>query len=649
MQTSLAVLVPVYNEQYLVAESLRRLLVLEQSPYLERIEVIVVDDCSKDGTPRVLAEFAAERAASPSRITWKWLRHDVNQGKGRAIRTALDAATCEIAVIHDADLEYHPEDLLRIVEVFVHEGADAVFGSRFAGAAVRRVLMYRHELGNRLLTTLSNLATNLNLTDMETCYKAVRTDLFRSIPLVSNDFRIEPELTIKLAKRQARVFEVPISYSGRTYLEGKKINWRDGVKALAAIVRFTLSDHIYKDDEYGSQILARLSRAPRFNAWMADVIRRYCGERVLEIGGGVGNLTLQLVPRRAFVVSDINPLYLQTLRALKLGRPYLHVEYCDVSKAETFPKQAAPYDTVICLNVIEHIDDDEQALRNIRSVLAPDGRALILVPQGPGNFGTLDEVLGHHRRYTRESLAAVAQRAGFDVEDILTFNRLGSVAWFLNGRILKRRNFGFFQIKLLNAIVPLMKLLERVPLLPPLSLIAILRPAGGAAVAQGSEAPGVSASAAAADAGAPSAIRAGLAFLWMLLVVAALVGAIQDGQVYAGGIAAARAMCRDLPAYEHVADAVRGAPTVDFIVPDDVERGSERFYCAQYRLIPATLRHRTVASLSAPSTADTVVLDVGDGPGASAALERLVREAAVVRLDVTRRTDNLVVLKRHSP
>src|SRR5690606_2918579 len=143
----------------------------------------------------------------------------------------------------------------------------------------------------------------------------------------------------------------------------------------------------------------------------------------------------------------------------------------DVSKAETFPKQAAPYDTVICLNVIEHIDDDEQALRNIRSVLAPDGRALILVPQGPGNFGTLDEVLGHHRRSTTAGLAAVAQRAGFDVEDILTFNRLGSVAWFLNGRILKRRNFGFCQIKLLNAIVPLMKLLERVPLLPPLSLI----------------------------------------------------------------------------------------------------------------------------------------------------------------------------------
>ena len=182
--------------------------------------------------------------------------------------------------------------------MFVEEDADAVFGSRFAGGEVRRVLLYRHELGNRLLTFLCNLVTNLNLTDMETCYKAVRTDLLKSIPLVSNDFRLEPELTIKLAKRQARIFEVPISYSGRTYQEGKKINWqRRRSRRSAAIARFALSDDIYSADAYGSQILARLGRAPKFNAWMADTIRPFCGQRVLEIGGGVGNLTLQLVPR----------------------------------------------------------------------------------------------------------------------------------------------------------------------------------------------------------------------------------------------------------------------------------------------------------------------------------------------------------------
>ena len=280
MKTSLSVLVPVYNEEHLVYASLERLGILDTSDLLERIEVIVVDDCSTDRSRDVLDRFRIERTGDEhSKIHWTFLHHPTNAGKGQAIRTALAHATCDISVIHDADLEYHPKDLLRIVEVFQQEHADAVYGSRFAGGAARRVLLFRHELGNKFLTLLSNLVTNLNLSDMETCYKAVRTDLLKSIPLVSNDFRIEPELTIKLAKRQARIFEVPISYSGRSYSEGKKINWRDGLRALLAIVRFAFSDLIYQRDEYGSQILVRLARAPRFNAWMADTIRGHCGQR----------------------------------------------------------------------------------------------------------------------------------------------------------------------------------------------------------------------------------------------------------------------------------------------------------------------------------------------------------------------------------
>jgi SAM-dependent methyltransferase len=471
--TSLSVLVPVYNEQYLVAESLGRLEVLAASPHLERVEVIVVDDCSSDGTAAALAAFAASRTGS--RITWRFSRHERNGGKGAAIRTALAQATCELSVIHDADLEYHPRDLLHVVQVFVEEKADAVFGSRFAGGQVRRVLLYRHQLGNKFLTFLCNMATNLNLTDMETCYKAVRTDLLKSIPIQSNDFRLEPELTIKLAKRQARIFEVPISYSGRTYQEGKKINWRDGFKALWAILRFTLSDEVYVNDAYGSQILARLSHAPRFNRWMADTVRPFCGNRVLEIGGGVGNLTLHLVPRPAFVVSDVNPLYLRTLSALRTDRPYLSVEFCDVSDGASFPLRPGGYDTVLCLNVIEHVADDRQALVNIGAVLAEGGRAVVLVPQGPWNFGTLDEALGHKRRYTPVSLTAVAEAAGLEVEQLLRFNRVGTIAWFLNGRLMRRRRFGLLQIKLLGLLTPIMRALDPYLPLPSLSLIAILK------------------------------------------------------------------------------------------------------------------------------------------------------------------------------
>jgi glycosyltransferase involved in cell wall biosynthesis len=475
MKTSLSVLVPVYNEQHLVYTSLQRLKILDTSPHLERAEVIIVDDCSKDESARVIETFKQEQTGdSDSKIKWLFIRHDQNRGKGQAVKTALERATSEISVIHDADLEYHPKDLLRIVKVFIEEEADAVYGSRFAGAEVRRVLLFRHELGNKFLTFLCNLVTNLNLTDMETCYKAVRTQLLKSMPIESNDFRIEPELTIKLAKRHARIFEVPITYSGRTYEEGKKINWRDGLRALLAIVKFAMSDSIYQRDIYGSDILARLSRARNFNVWMAETIRGYCGNRVLEIGSGVGNLTRQLIPRIKYVASDINPLYVQTLEALSNDRPYVKTAYCDVTDVSSFPRDEEGYDTVICLNVIEHVENDRMALANIKSVLGAGGTAIILVPQGQWNFGTLDQVLGHQRRYSKESLRNLAADCGFAVKKIVEFNRVGTPAWFVNGKILQRRVFGLFQIWMLDLLTPVFRVIDPILPFPGLSLIAVL-------------------------------------------------------------------------------------------------------------------------------------------------------------------------------
>ncbi len=497
--SSLSVLVPVYNEQHLVAASLARLAVLESSPHLERLQVVVVDDSSRDGTPASLAAFAAERwialappppaapraGAGPvpavelgrgrhGKTDWIFLRHERNGGKGTAVQTGLALADGEYSVIHDADLEYHPRDILRMVEVFVREGADAVFGSRFAGGEARRVLLFRHQLGNKLLTFLTNLVSNLNLTDMETCYKAVRTDLLRSIPIVSNDFRLEPELAIKLAKREARIFEVPISYSGRTYQEGKKIGWRDGVKALLAILRFALGDDVYVRDEHGSQMLGRLARAGRFNGWMADVIRPFLGARLLEIGSGTGNLTRRLVPRDVYVASDVNPLYVKTLENLTADRPYLAARFTDVTDLASYPQLAGGFDSVVCLNVIEHIDDDVGALRNIRTVLADGGKAIILVPSGPWNFGSLDEVLGHRRRYTEETLRRAAEEAGFEVRKVLRFNRVSSLPWFLNGRVMRKKSFGLLQIRIVDWITPISRVVDRYLPFPPLSLIAVL-------------------------------------------------------------------------------------------------------------------------------------------------------------------------------
>ena len=473
--TSLSVIVPAYNEQHLVAPSIDRLRLLGESPFLDRVRVIVVDDGSSDGTAAALEQFSRSLADAPaSKLDWTFIRHPSNQGKAAAIRTGLVYADTELTVIHDADLEYHPQDLLKMVKVFLQEPADAVFGSRFLAGEYRRVLFFRHEIGNRLLTLMSNIVSDLNLTDMETCYKMVRTDLLKSIPLAGRGFEIEPEITIKLAKRAARIFEVPIRYSGRTYQEGKKIGVKDGFRAVAAIIRFACSDHVYAEDEYGSQILGRLNRAPRFTQWMADVIRPFIGERVLEIGAGTGNLTLQLIPRKLYYASDINPHYLTYLKNLIPDHPYLRVGYTDGEKHDSYPLDEK-FDTVICLNVVEHLENDFGALRNIRDALEENGRAIVLVPCGPGLYGTLDKVLGHYRRYSKAQFTELAARAGFHLEALLSFNRFGSPAWWLNGRLLRRKTFGLWQIKMLNFMTPLVRVIDKCLPLPPLSIIAVLR------------------------------------------------------------------------------------------------------------------------------------------------------------------------------
>ena len=475
--TSLSVIVPVYNEQHLVAPSLNRLRLLGESSFLDRVKVIVVDDGSTDETPAALEQFSRSLPdASATKLDWTFIRHPSNQGKAAAIHTGLWYADTELTVIHDADLEYHPQDLLKMVKVFLQEPADAVFGSRFLAGDYRRVLFFRHEIGNRLLTLMSNVVSDLNLTDMETCYKMVRTELLKSIPLVGRGFEIEPEITIKLAKRAARIFEVPIRYSGRTYQEGKKIGVKDGFRAIAAIIRFACSDYVYAEDEYGSQILGRLNRAPRFTKWMADVIRPYIGERVLEIGAGTGNLTLQLIPRKLYYASDINPHYLTYLKNLIPDHPYLRVGYTDGEKHDSYPSDEK-FDTVICLNVVEHLENDFGALRNIRDVLEENGRAIVLVPCGPGLYGTLDKVLGHYRRYSKAQFTELAAQAGFHLDALLSFNRFGSPAWWLNGRLLRRKTFGLWQIKMLNFLTPMVRVIDRFLPLPPLSIIAILRKA----------------------------------------------------------------------------------------------------------------------------------------------------------------------------
>jgi glycosyltransferase involved in cell wall biosynthesis len=229
IEPCLSVVTPVYNEEKTVAEVLAT--VLAQRPVNE---LIVVDDASKDGTWGVLQRVAA----NDNRV--KLFRHEVNQGKGAALRTGLGKATSPVVIIQDADLEYDPGEYHLLLRPILSQKADVVFGSRFLGSGSHRVLYYWHSLGNKLLTTVSNMATNLNLSDMETCYKMFRREVLQKIAIEENRFGFEPEITAKVSRLDVRIYEVAISYYGRTYAEGKKIGWKDGFSAFRCIIKYNL-------------------------------------------------------------------------------------------------------------------------------------------------------------------------------------------------------------------------------------------------------------------------------------------------------------------------------------------------------------------------------------------------------------------------
>ena len=223
----LSVVIPVYNEAETIAAVVER---VRRVP-IEK-EIVAVDDCSTDATPARLAELAAR--GDDLRV----ILHDRNRGKGAALRTGFDAATGDVVIIQDADLEYDPFDYPRLLAPIVEGRADVVYGSRFAGGESHRVLYFWHSLGNRFLTLLSNMCTGLNLTDMETCYKVFRREVLDRIRIEENRFGFEPEVTAKVARLRVRIYEVGVSYAGRTYEEGKKIGWKDGVRAVWCILKY---------------------------------------------------------------------------------------------------------------------------------------------------------------------------------------------------------------------------------------------------------------------------------------------------------------------------------------------------------------------------------------------------------------------------
>lgn len=477
----LSILIPVYNERTVVEKSIGQVLDAALPENMER-ELVIVDDCSTDGTSAILERLAARYSEI------RLFRHLRNAGKGAAVRTAIDQARGDFSLIQDADLEYDPAEYPRLLAPLLDGHADAVFGSRYLAGGQTRVLPFWHSMINKGLTLLSNMFCNLNLTDMETCYKVFRTDLLKSIPIRSDRFGFEPEIVMKSAKRKLRIYEVPISYHGRTYEEGKKIGWKDGLKALAVIVRFWLIDDLYAAP-YGRGVLNNLTGTPHYLSWLAESLRPHVGDTVLEVGAGIGNIAGRLMSRRLrYVAAEKDPLHLHALRNRFLRTPNVSVERIDPEAPQDLARFAGSFDTVLCLNVMEYLEDPGRVLDSLASVLKPGGALLVLVPNGPALFGSLDRRLGHKRRYDAREMRGLLEAHGFTVDSLRGFNRAGTPPWWAYGKLFGSRNINKPVLKVFDKTVWLWRRLDGLLPWPGLSLVIVARRA--------------------ADAGAPAATRA---------------------------------------------------------------------------------------------------------------------------------------------
>lgn len=457
----LSVIIPVYNERATLRKIIERVRAVDIPK-----EIIVVDDYSTDGTRELL-----ESELSP--LVDRVVFHERNMGKGAAIRTGVKYVTGDYVIIQDADLEYDPQEYHLLLEPILQGKADVVYGSRFLTGKAHRVLYFWHAVGNKFLTLLSNMFTNLTLTDMETCYKMIRADVLKQIEIEQDRFGFEPEITAKLARMDLRIYEVGISYDGRSYAEGKKIGWKDGLQAIWCILKYARGR--YKD--YGKATLKNLEGFGAYAQWIYRKFEPFLGKRIVEIGAGIGNNIEFLCgkPDRQVLVTDARPDYVEYLREKFGGKPNLSVLEYDATQPPPAELLQFEADTIVCTNVLEHIEDDQQALHNLFQVLQQGGRLVLLVPAHQQLFCKMDENLGHWRRYSLDELTTKVRDAGFAVEEQCYFNPLGAIGWFVAGKVFRAKEIHSGHLWLQKLVMPVAALLDRARLPFGLSAIVIGR------------------------------------------------------------------------------------------------------------------------------------------------------------------------------
>ena len=470
--TKLSVIIPSYNERGTILTILAKLIAAPKP--VESLELIIVNDGSSDGTREILDTLgtnpssilsphfdhikASNDARKLDKVEFKTFHHESNQGKSSAIRSGIEAITGDIAMIQDADLEYDPLDIATLLKPILQAKADVVYGSRFQGSS-RRVLYFWNAVGNRIITTLSNFVSNLNLTDVMTGYKAFRADILKALSLRSEGFGFELEITAKVARLNLRIYEVPISYFGRSYVDGKKVRWWHGIMAILQILRhFLFPGRALKPEFTQLEALEDLFAVNTITDHTYERVRKMLGSKILEVGSGIGNMTAFLLRHGEVTGSDISTDALNKLQAKFGDRSNLRVQQWDL--ADPFSSDEK-FDTVVCINVLEHIEDDREGLRNIIKVLKPGGTLVLLVPQGMWLYGPFDKKIGHYRRYHSKGLKELLTEENFEIKDFFNFNALGVPGWWFNAKVMRKDTLGRSMLRIYNLISPPCLWLER--------------------------------------------------------------------------------------------------------------------------------------------------------------------------------------------
>jgi glycosyltransferase involved in cell wall biosynthesis len=461
----LSIILPTFNDRETVRDAVAS---LQHAPLegLDR-EVIVVDDASTDGTREVLGEMTGRGL--------RVLHLPRHEGRGPAIARGFAAARGDVCVVGDTGLAYDLGGYSMLVRPILAGKADVVFGSRFLGSPRgHRVLGFRESLASRLLTLLSNALTGLNLTDIAASCKAMTRQVASRLDLKSPGPDVESEIACKVSRLGVRVYEVPVAHQG-TVKPARRVGAADAIRMLGALARYAAWEG--PEDDVGVRTLRRMARLAAYNKWLHASFERYLGDRILEVGAGVGNQTQYFIDRDRVVASDIEAHYVDELRAKFGHKPGVRVA------SFRFPLDADALadlgreriDTVVCLNVLEHIEDDRAALEDFARILPPGGHLVLIVPSMPSLYGSLDVHLHHYRRYERERLRRLLTETGFEADTLRYMNRLAVPGWWLNSRVLKRKVLPRGQLGLFRLIMPLLKLEERRPPSFGLSLLALAR------------------------------------------------------------------------------------------------------------------------------------------------------------------------------